>query len=192
MDDFITPDSQQITVSNPDNDTRLVHEEFGMKWMLNDKEDPDKGVSLFLREYGRTSAYYNNLNFNPEFRMLPEEILPPNRSYEIYKAYDFCNEDIQCLYDHTMTGSKHVAGFTLDYKQSLLHLKEIGRKKVISCGVLETPKFGMKSSLYFIPGTRVTFECEEGYHLVGDIRRVCTTEGLWNVPEKGVTQCLPN
>lgn len=42
----------------------------------------------------------------------------------------------------------------------------------------------------FIPGSRVTFECNEGFMLIGDQRRVCTNEGRWDVPVYGYTQCL--
>lgn len=61
---------------------------------------------------------------------------------------------------------------------------------VVSCGVLETPRFGRKSNFFFVPGTKVTFECNQDFILVGDQRRVCTPEGRWNVPEYGYTECL--
>jgi hypothetical protein len=62
--------------------------------------------------------------------------------------------------------------------------------QVVSCGVLETPRFGRKSNFLFIPGTKVSFECNQDFTLIGDQRRVCTPEGRWNTPEYGYTECL--
>ena len=61
---------------------------------------------------------------------------------------------------------------------------------VISCGILPTPRFGRKSNFLFTPGSSVSFECNEGFMLVGDQRRTCTNEGRWNLPEHGYTECL--
>lgn len=55
---------------------------------------------------------------------------------------------------------------------------------------METPRFGRKSNFLFIPGTKVSFECNQDFILIGDQRRVCTPEGRWNVPEYGYTECL--
>lgn len=61
---------------------------------------------------------------------------------------------------------------------------------VISCGVLETPRFGRKSNFLFVPGTKVTFECNQDFILIGDQRRVCTETGRWDTPVYGYTECL--
>jgi hypothetical protein len=61
---------------------------------------------------------------------------------------------------------------------------------VISCGVLETPRFGRKSNFLFVPGTKVTFECNQDFVLIGDQRRVCTETGRWDTPVYGYTECL--
>lgn len=61
---------------------------------------------------------------------------------------------------------------------------------MVSCGVLQTPRFGRKLSFDFMPGAKVAFECNEGFILVGDQRRECLANGLWNVPEYGFTECL--
>lgn len=61
---------------------------------------------------------------------------------------------------------------------------------VISCGVLETPRFGRKSNFLFVPGTKVTFECNQDFILIGDQRRVCTETGQWDTPVYGYTECL--
>lgn len=60
----------------------------------------------------------------------------------------------------------------------------------MSCGILETPRFGMKSNFLFIPGSRVAFQCNEGFMIIGDTRRICGADGRWDIPEYGYTQCL--
>ena len=42
----------------------------------------------------------------------------------------------------------------------------------------------------FIPGAKVTFECNKDFILIGDQRRVCTEKGRWDTPEYGYTECL--
>lgn len=63
-------------------------------------------------------------------------------------------------------------------------------RRVISCGILETPRFGRKSSFLFTPGARVSFECNEGFILIGDSRRICLAEGRWDTPTHGYTECM--
>lgn len=190
LDDLTDPDSIQIGLPSGNYDYERIYNDFGLKWMLHDKEEPNKGGALFKREYARNSAYYNNKTFKPEFKMLPEEIIPQNRSIEINKAYEYCNKDPECLYDYAMTLNRDLAHFTLNYKSTIVNYKEITRRRVISCGILETPRFGRKSNFLFIPGTKVTFECNQDFQLVGDKRRECTAEGFWDVPVYGYTECL--
>lgn len=61
---------------------------------------------------------------------------------------------------------------------------------MISCGVLETPRFGRKSNFLFVPNTKVTFECNQDFVLIGDQRRSCSSDGKWDIPEYGYTECL--
>jgi Sushi repeat (SCR repeat) len=61
---------------------------------------------------------------------------------------------------------------------------------VVSCGVLETPRFGRKSNFFFTPGTKVTFECDQDFILIGDQRRQCGPAGQWDTPSYGYTECL--
>lgn len=63
-------------------------------------------------------------------------------------------------------------------------------RRILSCGILETPRFGRKSNFFFVPGSSVAFECNEGFVLIGDARRTCTSEGQWDPPVYGYTTCL--
>ncbi|XP_392408.3 protein mesh isoform X2 [Apis mellifera] len=189
-DDLITPDGQQVAASNL-NHFETVHKDFAIHWILEDKEDDARGAALFKREFGRTASYYFNKTFDPEWRKTPEEILLPNRSYDIQRAADLCGDSYQCRYDYAMSLNRDMAHFTKNYYNTYTEIREINMKEtVVSCGVLETPRFGRKSNFFFVPGTKVTFECNQDFILVGDQRRVCTPEGYWNIPEYGYTECL--
>lgn len=63
-------------------------------------------------------------------------------------------------------------------------------RRVLSCGILETPRFGRKSNFLFVPGSTVAFECDDGFVLMGDVRRTCTSEGRWDPADYGYTECL--
>lgn len=189
-DDFTTPDGTKVSISTNLNDFERVYNDFGMHWMLEDKEDPQKGKALFVREHGRTSSTYNNRTFKPEFRMTPEEIIPTNRSIQIEEAYQLCHEYYECRYDYAMSLNRDLAHFTHNYKSTIINYKEISTQRVISCGVLETPRFGRKSNFLFTPGTKVTFECNQEFILIGDQRRECMEDGHWDIPVYGYTECL--
>lgn len=168
-----------------------IYTEFGMKWILDDVSDPQKGSSLFFRENGKTAADYNNRTFKPQFSMDIDLLIPGNRTEYRNKANSICTAtNYQCLYDYAMTYNYDLAHFTKNYKASITTLKETNRENIVSCGVLETPRFGRKDTYLFVPGTKVTFECSQDFILVGDQRRECLTSGEWNIPEHGYTECL--
>ncbi|XP_058804487.1 protein mesh isoform X2 [Phymastichus coffea] len=189
IDDLTSPDNL-ITSSSNLNNFETVHKDFAIKWMLEDKEDPTKGGALFHRESGRTASYYNNKTFEPEWRKMPEEFLNSTRQEDIRNAHDYCGDSYQCKYDYAMSLNRDLAHFTKNYYDTWTQIRETNLKRTISCGILETPRFGRKSNFLFIPGTRVTFECNQGFVLVGDQRRICLPEGRWDLPEYGYTECL--
>ncbi|XP_008192790.2 protein mesh isoform X1 [Tribolium castaneum] len=191
MDDFTLPNGDKKGVVTNLNDMSSVYTDFGMKWMLDDVGDDQKGAALFFREHGKTASSYNNKTFVPEFRMSIEELIPENRSEYRSRAYDLCTAtNYECLYDYAMTYNRDVAHFSANYKASIKELKETNRDNIVSCGVLETPRFGRKDTFLFVPGTKVTFECSQDFILVGDQRRECLSTGEWNIPEYGYTECL--
>ena len=56
-----------------------MHKDFAINWLLEDRTDDKKGEPLFNRENARSASYYANRTFEPEWRRIPEDILPPNR-----------------------------------------------------------------------------------------------------------------
>lgn len=160
--------------------------------MVEDNEDPksEKGRALFHREFSRTSSYYTNRTFEPIWKALPNEIIPQNRSIEINRAQELCGGVYQCQYDYAMSLNKDMAHFTKNYLNSYTAIREEGERRIISCGILETPRFGRKSNFLFVPGTKVAFECNQNFILTGDKRRTCQNDGRWDVPEYGYTECL--
>ena len=77
-DDFTNPDGIIAGVSNLNN-FETVHKDFAINWLLEDREDPNKGGALFTREFGKTASYYANRTFEPEWRRSPDDILPTQR-----------------------------------------------------------------------------------------------------------------
>lgn len=189
-DDFVLPDGNKVAIPTNLNDFERVYNDFGMHWILEDKEDPNKGRALFHREHGQTSSTFNNKTFRPEFRMTPEEIIPANRSIQIEEAYNLCAEYYECRYDYAMSLNRDLAHFTHNYKSTIINYRTVSNKRIISCGVLETPRFGRKSNFLFVPGTKVTFECNQDFILIGDQRRECMNNGQWDIPVHGYTECL--
>ncbi|XP_063384616.1 protein mesh isoform X3 [Cydia fagiglandana] len=189
-DDFTRPDGMITPVDL--NNFQSAHRDFAQYWQLGDREVKDIGVALFTREYGRTAAYYNDNQFIPNFIKEPADFLPANRSFDVARAIEICQDSYQCRYDYGMTLNRDMAEFTKNYLASITNIKETNNRRVISCGVLETPRFGRKSNFFFTPGTRVNFECNQDFILIGDKRRVCEENGRWNLPDYGYTECLRN
>nr|H9JIQ1.1 RecName: Full=Protein mesh; Flags: Precursor [Bombyx mori] len=187
-DDFTRPDGTLASVDL--NNFQSAHRDFAQHWQLTDREQRDIGVAMFVREYGRTAAYYNDNEFIPNFIREPANFLPVNRSHDVTRAIEICQDSYQCRYDYGMTLNRDMAEFTKNYLSSITNIKEQNARRVISCGILETPRFGRKSNFFFTPGTRVNFECNQDFILTGDKRRVCEDNGRWNLPDYGYTECL--
>ncbi|XP_063705418.1 protein mesh-like [Culicoides brevitarsis] len=187
-DDLTLPNSKILNVNT--NNFAIVHREFGLKWLLSDKFQEGIGKSLFLREYGRTSDFYTNDLFRPNFIKEPSEFLPSNMSEHVKIAAKICDESYQCRYDYGMTFDEKVANNTKIWYEKTLKSKEINGKRVISCGILDTPRYGFKSNFSFVNGTKVEFSCHEGFIISGDPTRTCNDEGRWTEEIYGFTTCI--
>lgn len=111
------------------NHSETIHRDFGLHWMLEDKESKLKGVALFHREFGRTASYYANRTFQPEYRKYPTEILPPNRTHDINRAIDLCGESYQCQYDYVMTLNRDLAHFTRNYYDTYTQIRALNKRE---------------------------------------------------------------
>ncbi|XP_044731193.1 protein mesh isoform X2 [Chrysoperla carnea] len=190
-DDFVNPDGSLSAIGNLDTFER-THRDFAINWLLEDREDKDIGGSLFSRDFGKTASTYANKTFEPIWASAPEQIIPPNRTYDINRAYELCSDVYQCRYDYAVSLDRDMAHFTKNYYNTYTEMRKLYNEHVVSCGILETPRFGRKSNFLFIPGTKVSFECNQDFVLVGDIRRTCLPDGTWDIPEYGFTECLRN
>ncbi|KAL1114994.1 hypothetical protein AAG570_007817, partial [Ranatra chinensis] len=188
-DDFTLPDGQIVQVGNMQ-DFERVHKEFAIKWLLEDRTEAAKGTPLFTRENDHTASYYANKTFVPIWKKTPQEIIPPNRTSDIQKAEQLCGDSYQCKFDYAVSLNREMALYTLLYYSTYTKIKQQNKRRVLSCGVLETPRFGRKSTFLFVPGTKVVFECNQDFVLIGDQRRSCTPQGRWDHPEFGYTECL--
>lgn len=158
--------------------------------MLEDRTDKYKGASLFTYDFGRSTSYYANKTFLPEYRANPEDFIPSNRTDDINRAYELCADIYQCRYDYAVSLDRDMAHFTKNYYNTYTEIRKSTEERTLSCGILETPRFGRKSNFLFTPDTKVTFECNQDFVLIGDQRRTCMSNGHWDIPEYGYTECL--
>jgi len=193
LDDFTLPEGTEKSFGTDRTQLSRIHNEFADKWAVFDKEVPGVGRSLFFHENGRSSNFFYDKSWEPEFRILPE--IPDNVTWvDAKKVEDLCGDSYQCKYDYSTTLSKEFASFTKYYQDQFVNIYENVLKpeaRVISCGQLTTPSNGRKSTFAFTPGTMVKFDCDPGYVLVGERRRWCYMSGDWNWPELGNAQCIP-
>ncbi|CAB3241492.1 unnamed protein product [Arctia plantaginis] len=187
-DDFTRPDGTRVPINL--NNFQSAHRDFAQFWQLTDRDQENIGVAMFFREYGRTASFFNDNTFVPNFIREPADFLPANRSEDVRRANELCQDSYQCRYDYGMTLNRDMAEFTKNYLSSITNIKQTTARRVISCGILETPRFGRKSNFFFTPGTRVNFECNQDFILIGDNRRTCELNGRWNLPDYGYTECL--
>lgn len=108
--------------------------------MLADREKPGVGAALFTREFGRTASYYSNASFMPNFLREPRDFIPPNRTEDIERASELCGESYQCRYDYGMSLNRDLAYYTKFYYDKIVNIKATNDHRVMSCGVLETPR----------------------------------------------------
>ncbi|KAF2368716.1 NIDO domain, partial [Trinorchestia longiramus] len=186
-DDYVLPDGTQMGYFDTNN-FKTIHEEFGMKWVLDDKEDEYKGKSLFTHEYQRSSNYYYDANFVPEFEKYP--VLSENATTDQREIDRVCGDSYQCNFDFVTTLRRDFAVMTKYYQDQFVNIKDYGLLPVISCGALPTPPHGRKSTFNFLSGAEVKFDCDPGYVLLGEQRRWCYASGDWNWPEDGEATCV--
>ncbi|CAG0885412.1 unnamed protein product [Darwinula stevensoni] len=189
-DDFQLPEDDpnnylSMDMSNLDR----IHNAFGMKWILDDKEDPYKGKSLFYHEHGKSSNFYFDETFLPEMDIEPE--IPTNVTLTPSEVRKFCGESYQCYFDYAVTMDREFAKWSKHYQDEFVNIKKYGLRKVTSCGALPIPKHGRKSTFAFTVGTEVKFDCDPGFILTGERRRWCYATGEWSHPEEGRSYCMP-
>ncbi|CAG0880442.1 unnamed protein product [Cyprideis torosa] len=191
-DDFQLPThdpEDYLSFGDPLNEMRSIFHEYGMKWAVEDKEDPNKGKTLFLHENGKSSNFFYDNVFEPDFDEFPE--IPTNVSLKPDQVIAFCGESYQCMYDYAVTMNREFAKWSKHYQDEFVNIKKYGLRPVTSCGALPTPQNGRKSSFWFTVGTEVKFDCDTGYVLTGEKRRWCYASGEWNWPEEGEAECIP-
>ncbi|XP_076069661.1 sushi domain containing 2 mesh isoform X2 [Oratosquilla oratoria] len=187
-DDFLLPDGAEGPVADLNN-FETVHHEFAMKWVLDDKADENKGKSLFFHENQRSSNYYYDPNFAPEWEACPK--IPENASAtEESEIRQVCGESYQCFFDYVVSLRRDFAVMSKYYQDQFVNIKHIGLAPVVSCGALPTPPHGRKSTFNFLSGAEVKFDCDPGFVLLGEQRRWCYSNGDWNWPEDGEANCV--
>ena len=128
MDDFTLPNGQVVNLDPNTNNFMQIHNNFGMHWMLADRDQPGIGAALFTRDFGRTASYYANASFVPNYQREPSQFLPANRSYDVERAEELCGESYQCRYDYGMTLNRDLAHFTKNYYDSLVNIRTLNSR----------------------------------------------------------------
>ncbi|XP_018022342.1 protein mesh isoform X2 [Hyalella azteca] len=186
-DDYVLPDGTQGPYYDTNN-FKTIHEEFGLEWVLDDKEDEYKGKSLFTHDFTRSSNYYYDADFVPEYNRDPK--LSDNSTTDPREVERVCGDSYQCNFDFVTTLRRDFAVMTKYYQDQFVNIKDYGLLPVISCGALPTPPHGRKSTFNFLSGAEVKFDCDPGYVLLGEQRRWCYASGDWNWPEDGEATCV--
>ncbi|CAL4067748.1 unnamed protein product, partial [Meganyctiphanes norvegica] len=186
-DDFVLPNGEPGPQVDPNN-LEVIHNDFALKWVLDDKENPLVGKSLFYHQPSRSSNYYYDANFEPEWNAIPE--LHENATTPIEDINQVCGDSYQCHFDYIVTLRRDFAVMTKYYQDQFVNIKGNGLKAVTSCGALPTPPHGRKSTFNFLSGAEVKFDCDPGYVLLGEQRRWCYASGDWNWPEDGEATCV--
>jgi hypothetical protein len=184
-DDFVLPDGSLGPFGNMNN-LGTMHTQFGQKWAIDSLAAENRGSSLFYHENGKSGSTYTDRDFLPEFSIDPLQILPLNVTLKPTTVESFCGESYQCKYDYSVTLSEEFAHWTKFYLTQHIELRQHGLQDLISCGGLMTPIHGRKSTFKYTPGTEVLFDCDPDFVLVGERRRVCESNGRWNIPSSGV------
>ncbi|XP_046394152.1 protein mesh-like [Ischnura elegans] len=110
MDDFTLPDGSNANVSL--DDLEGIHKNFGIHWILSDENDPTKGRSLFQHDAVKTSGYYTDITFVPEWKTSLDDLLPLNRSDDRRMAKKICGYTQQCIYDYALSLDVKLAQFS--------------------------------------------------------------------------------
>lgn len=127
-DDLTNPQGYPVPITSV-NHSATIHTDFAMHWMLEDKESKLLGAALFHREFGRTASYYANRTFEPEYRKFAQDILPANRSYDIDRAKELCDDSYQCQYDYVMTLNRDQAHFTRNYYDTITQIRALNKRE---------------------------------------------------------------
>jgi hypothetical protein len=183
-DDFTLPNGN--IGARPTSSQQEIFTNFGYYWRVTDAEDAagQVGKSILFHEYDRNSASYYNASFIPDF----DPVLPDTAYLTMDQVSRLCGASQSCIYDYITTRNREFAAQTLNTEDGLLNMKAMQR--VISCGVLYTPKNGRKSTNKYVVGTKVKFDCDVGYVRLGEEVRECFSSGYWSWPNYGVTRCI--
>lgn len=81
-----------------------LHKRFGKSWrVVEGTEKRGVGHSIFWHD-AFTFAAYDSVNFEPEYRLPPDELkLPENKQYLEDEMRAICADSIQCRYDYILT-----------------------------------------------------------------------------------------
>ncbi|XP_074605108.1 sushi domain containing 2 mesh isoform X2 [Brevipalpus obovatus] len=178
-DDFMLPGLVgRVPIQSTNED---IHRRFGMNWRVVEGQDRrDVGHSIFWHD-AFSFAAYDNVNFEPEFRLPPDQLrIPENKRYLEEEMRTICADSIACRYDYILTLDPDFSKVTKMHESWAHELHLQANMTVVRCPALPKPRHGRKTENKYYPGVSVRFACDDGYRLVGHEYRRCRADGLWS------------
>ena len=63
---------------------------------------------------------------------------------------------------------------------SMLSIPLLFMPSVVDCGGLSSPQNGQVILTNTTFGSTATYQCDEGFNLIGDMQRICQSNGVWS------------
>ncbi|KAM9338426.1 sushi domain-containing protein 2-like [Symphorus nematophorus] len=170
-DDLVLSNGQ--AVQNHSNPEEVFS--FGASWVVSNKSALFTYDSEYLLE-AYLYAPRHDISFLPVFSV-PENPDDPLAG----QASQICTgEGSQfCRYDVLVGRSPSMGNATkVSFQNHIALVQDLMR--VVSCGWIAPPMYGMKIGTTYLKGATVKFSCNDGYTLKGSAERVCQDNGRWS------------
>ncbi|GFO48993.1 sushi, nidogen and egf-like domain-containing protein 1 [Plakobranchus ocellatus] len=186
-DDLLARDGTLLSVKDS---MRNVHTKFGMTWAVPEGDSLFMNTTSVLDADGILQAtaeefHEEGTSYSPEYI---DEIVPESDqgliSRGVDTAMDFCDGNLQCMFDLKVTDNKKIALSTLEFNKRFEELKE-EIKPVVRCPFLRDISHGNRTLSGQKIGDKVNFTCDPGYQMeFGGSFQVlsCQSSGEWSGP----------
>ncbi|XP_048583031.1 protein mesh isoform X2 [Nematostella vectensis] len=164
--EFLLPNGSFIGTESP---ATKIHSEFGMKWLTTANE------SLFTYERGKNHSSHVNVLYRPVFIERGQNVTFSNSALE-KRAQDACGDNIQCLYDVSVTGKTSIG---MASRQALQELKEtVQAIETKACVPIDAFPDGTMKRTDTENGISYKFQCNQAFKLEGNPDISCK-DGEW-------------
>ncbi|XP_014666828.1 PREDICTED: protein mesh-like [Priapulus caudatus] len=152
---------------------REIFYDFGETWRI-------PGTTMFTYKPGKSSMYYYEESFEPEFAENDVIPLHPNATMDMNGVLAVCGGNNFCKYDYIMSGDRYLASGTKVVHETYERMVEVGLSRQVSCMALPTPYNGQKHYINYLEGAVVRFNCLPGFEFWGTEELRCMPNGQWS------------